>query len=68
MQYDNNNTIILSGSPTSWMTYDDNADGSDNVKATVIALKKTSIEKSKRKQVKNACGKNINLLILIHVF
>ncbi|KAG2206256.1 hypothetical protein INT47_007269 [Mucor saturninus] len=55
MQYDNNNTIIVGGSPTSWMTYDDNTEVSDNLKATVNALKKTSIEKSKRKQVKNAC-------------
>lgn len=53
MQYDNNNTIMVGGSPTSWMTYDD----STELKATVNALKKTSIEKSKRKQVKNACGK-----------
>lgn len=63
MQFDKNNSIIATGStsPASWMPFDENNTNSDDVLAEVSTLiatsKKNSIEKSKRKQVKNACGK-----------
>ncbi|GAA5812355.1 hypothetical protein MFLAVUS_005806 [Mucor flavus] len=61
MQFDKNNSLIATGStsPASWMPFDENNTNSDDVLAEVSTLiatsKKNSIEKSKRKQVKNAC-------------
>lgn len=58
MQFDNNTTKV----PASWMPFDEsNTANNDTILTEVSALISTgkkTIEKSKRKQVKNACGKN----------
>lgn len=66
MQYDNLNSsaIVANLPPNSWMGFNENNQINDDLiaqKPIVATATTKSNEKQKRKQVKNACGKQTKL-------